>query len=82
MPRVDETLAQLARARVFSKLDANSGFWQIPLEEKSRLLTTFLTPFGRYCFSKLPFGYLFQFRTLPEGDEPSAGGLGRCCLPS
>ena len=56
LPRVDETLAQLAGARVFSKLDANSGFWQIPLDEKSRLLTTFLTPFGRYCFNKLPFG--------------------------
>ena len=26
---IDETLAQLAGAAVFSKLDANSGFWQI-----------------------------------------------------
>ena len=44
------------------KLDANSarGFLQIPLE--SRLLTTFLTPFGRYCFNKLPFG----IRSAPE----------------
>ena len=56
MPKVDETLAQLAGARLFSKLDANSGFWQIPLSETSRHLTTFLTPFGRYCFNKLPFG--------------------------
>ena len=38
------------------KLDANSGFWQIPLSEESRLLTTFITPFGRYAFNKLPFG--------------------------
>ena len=56
LPCVNKTLAQLAGVRVFSKLNANSGFWQIPLEEESRLLTTFLTPFGRYCFSKLPFG--------------------------
>ena len=26
LPKVDETLAQLAGAKVFSKLDANSGF--------------------------------------------------------
>ena len=39
-----------------SKLDANSGFWQIPIEEKSRHLTTFITPFGRFCFNKMPFG--------------------------
>ena len=55
-PKVDTTLAQLSGATVFSKLDANSGFWQIPLAEESRLLTTFITPFGRFCFNKLPFG--------------------------
>ena len=56
LPKVDETLAQLSGAKVFSKLDANSGFWQIPLAEKSRPLTTFITPFGRYYFNKMPFG--------------------------
>ena len=56
LPKVDETPAQLTGAKVFSKLDANSGFWQIPLAEKSRLLTTFITPKGCYCFNKLPFG--------------------------
>ena len=64
MPCVEETLAQLTGTRVFTKLDANSGFWQIPLARNSRLLTTFITPFGRYCFHKLPFGApeLFQRR--------------------
>ena len=56
LPKVDDTLAQLAGAKLFSKLDANSGFWQIPLSPSSRLLTTFITPSGQYCFNKLPFG--------------------------
>ena len=56
LPAVDDTLAQMAGAKVFSTLDANSGFWQVPLAPSSRLLTTFLTPYGRYCFNKLPFG--------------------------
>ena len=56
LPKVDETLAQLTGAKVFSKLDANSGFWQIPQSQSSRLLTTFIAPMGRYCFNKLPFG--------------------------
>ena len=56
MPSVDESLAKLGNSKMFSKRDANSGFWQIPLDEKSRLLTTFVTPFGRYCFNRLPFG--------------------------
>ena len=56
LPKVDNILAQLAGATVFSKLDANSGFWQVPLDESSRELTTFITLFGRYCFNRLPFG--------------------------
>jgi len=56
LPSVDQTLAQLSGAKVFSKLDARSGFWQIPLAKESALLTTFITPYGRYCFNRLPFG--------------------------
>lgn len=41
---------------MFSSLDAASGFWQIPLDEASQKLTTFITPFARYCFKRLPFG--------------------------
>lgn len=46
MPAVDQTLAQLAGAIAFLKLDANSGYWQIPLSPESALHTTFMTPFG------------------------------------
>ena len=42
LPRVDETLGLLAGATVFSKFDANSGFWQIPLAEESRPLTIYI----------------------------------------
>ena len=67
LPKVDDTLSQLTGAKLFTKLDANSGFWQIPLSPTSRLLTTFITPSGRYCFNKLPFSIssapeLFQKR--------------------
>ena len=56
LPSVDQVLAQLSGATIFSKLDANSGFWQVPLSQESALLTTFITPFGRFCFHRLPFG--------------------------
>ena len=56
LPKVDETLVQPSGATVFTHLDANSRFWQIPLSTDSQLLMTFITPFGRYCFNKLPFG--------------------------
>ena len=56
LPTMDEMLAQLSVAAMFSKLDANCGFCQIPLDVKSRPLATFSTPFGRFWFNKLPFG--------------------------
>ncbi|KAK3568444.1 hypothetical protein QTP86_007296 [Hemibagrus guttatus] len=67
LPSVDHTLGQLGRAKIFTKIDANSGFWQIRLAEESQPLTTFITPFGRYSFKRLPFGIssapeLFQMR--------------------
>ena len=57
LPKVDDILGQLTGATMFSKLDVNSGFWEVPLAEKSWLFTTFIAPFGRYCYNKLPFGF-------------------------
>ena len=47
---------------LFSKLDANSGFWQILLSKESRQLTTFITPFGRFHFNK-PWYFLVSTST-------------------
>ena len=56
LPATDEVLSQLKDAKVFSKLDANSGYWQMELSEDSKDLTTFITPFGRFRCHRLPFG--------------------------
>ena len=56
MPAVDHVLAQLGQTTVMSKLDANSGYYQIVLAPESRELTTFITLIGRFCFNRLPFG--------------------------
>ena len=56
IPTVEELNHLFAGATVFSKLDARSGYWSVPLESDSQLLTTFNSPFGRYCFKRLPFG--------------------------
>ena len=63
LPSVDETLAKIGKkGKIFSKLDANSGYWQMPLNERSQKLCTFITPFGRYCPTVGPFG----LTSMPE----------------
>ena len=49
-----------------SKIDANNGFWTLLMSQESQLLTTFNTPWGRFCFVKMPFRlnqaqYFFQY---------------------
>lgn len=56
LPSVEHSLGQLKGAKVFSELDTDSGFWQIPLSQNSAFLTTFITPFGKFCFNRLCFG--------------------------
>ena len=75
LPTVDQTLAQIGGVRHFSKLDANSGYWQIELHLESRKLTTFITPCG------LPFGITsapehFRKRIM----QPLEGIEGVVCL--
>ncbi|XP_033731758.1 uncharacterized protein K02A2.6-like [Pecten maximus] len=56
LPTREEIMSRFEGATIFSKLDAASGFWQIQLEDESADLCTFITPFGRYRFNRLPFG--------------------------
>jgi len=56
LPRIDDILDQLRRAKYFSCLDLMSGFHQIKLEESSRDITSFSTSNGSNRFSRLPFG--------------------------
>ena len=60
LPTVEQTLGQLAGAKVFGKVGANSCFWQIGLTRESSLLKTFITPVGCFfCFRRLPFEISF-----------------------
>ena len=53
---IDEVASRLQGAKIFSILDAASGFWQLKLDDESSCLCTFNTPIGRYRFTRLPFG--------------------------
>ena len=52
----EEIASRLSGTKLFTKLDANKGYRQIPLDEESIGLTTFNTPFGRYQFTRFPCG--------------------------
>lgn len=57
LPLVDETIARVAKAKIFTKLDIISAFHRLRMaEEKDEDLTTFNTRFGTFKYHVMPFG--------------------------
>jgi len=56
LPRIDEILDGLGRAKYFSIIDLFQGFHQVPLEKDSRDITSFSTTDGSFRWKVLPFG--------------------------
>lgn len=55
-PTMEELSHKQSGAKYFSKLNAKNGYCSVKLDRGSQLLTTFNSPFGRYCFRRMPFG--------------------------
>jgi hypothetical protein len=56
LPLIDETLARISRAKIFTKLDIRQAFHRIRMDPESEELTTFRTYYGVYKCKVLPFG--------------------------
>lgn len=56
LPLIDETLARLASAKIYTKLDIRQAFHRIRIDPDSEELTTFRTRYGAYKCKVLPFG--------------------------
>ena len=51
MKTIENVVAEMPDAKLFSALDATSGYWQLKLDEQSSKLCTFNTRFGWYRFT-------------------------------
>ena len=56
LPRVDACIDALGCAKFVTKLDLVRGYWQIPLTERAKDISTFVTPQGTYRFEVMPYG--------------------------
>ena len=52
-----DAVTSIGKAAFFTTIDARHGYWQVPLSESSKPLTTFITPWGRYRFCRNPQGF-------------------------
>jgi hypothetical protein len=56
LPLIDETLARLGKARIFTKLDIRQVFHRIRIHPDSEDLKIFRTQYGTYKIKVVPFG--------------------------
>ncbi|KAK7601172.1 hypothetical protein V9T40_008613 [Parthenolecanium corni] len=55
-PLIEDLIVKARDCQWFSVLDINSAFWSIPLREKDRYKTAFVTQTGHYNWKCMPFG--------------------------
>ena len=56
MPRIDDDIAILHGNKYFTSIDLNYGYWQIPMDQKDKEKTAFITDSGFWQFIFLSFG--------------------------
>jgi hypothetical protein len=55
-PMIDQIIDSTAGSALLSFPDCYSGYHQISLREEDQSKTSFITPFGAYCYKSMPFG--------------------------
>lgn len=75
IPTMEDIAFKFTDMKFFTILDMKHGYWHVALTEKSSLLTTFNTPFGRYCFRRLPFGLHSSAEVFEKRVEQLFGDL-------
>ena len=81
IPIFNDVLPTLNNTKIFSKLDVKHAFWHVQLDTQSSLLTTMITPIGRYRWTRLPFGLKVSSEIFQRKLNEALSGLnGVICI--
>ncbi|XP_062610561.1 uncharacterized protein LOC134272333, partial [Saccostrea cucullata] len=56
IPRIEDCIDKIGHAKYVSKFDLLKGYWQVPLTERAKEISAFVTPKGFYQYKVMPFG--------------------------
>jgi hypothetical protein len=55
LPRIDQVVDSMAGCSLLSFLNYYFGYHQIPLKVEDQIKTSFITLFGAFCYTTMPF---------------------------
>jgi len=56
LKRIDDCIDKIGKAKYITKIDLLKGFYQVPLTERAKELSAFVTPDGLFQYKVMPFG--------------------------
>ena len=78
LPNIADFSSQISGSQVFSKLDLQKGYYQVPMAPEDIKKTAIITPFGMFEFLRLPFGLRNAGQTFQRLMDQVLGGLPYC----
>ena len=56
IPRIEDCIDKVGHAKYVSKFDLLKGYWQVPLTDRAKEISAFVTSKAFYQFRVMPFG--------------------------
>lgn len=78
IPRVDDCIDRVGKAKYVSKFDLLKGYWQVPLTDRAKEISAFSTPDGLYQYRVMPFGMKNSGATFQRLVNSVISGLSGC----
>jgi hypothetical protein len=56
IPRIDDCIDKIGKGKYITKCDLLKGYWAVPLSDRAKRISAFVTPDGLYQYKVMPFG--------------------------
>ena len=66
IPRIADCIDHIGNAKFVSMLNMLKGYWQVPLTQSARKISTFVTPSGIYQYKVMSFGMKNAPANIPK----------------
>ena len=80
IPRIEDCIDRVGRATYVSKIDLLKGYWQVPLSDRAKEISAFVTPDGLFQSKVMPFGMKNAPATFQRLMNHVTAGLNNCSV--